>query len=316
MQLQLNAQPQVQVVVKALSELGAPKARLKDICGKVLEFNEKLGLGYVAETLANSVRRAIYEHLGDDKEGVFVRDGRGYYRLSIKVLRCTVVHADAWEFVKLLPDDALDCVVTDPPWTALDKHRAWGTTTRLKSGTWFKTKDVDKTFLQHMARALKPGKHAYVFFPALNADTSRVFCQIRQWLDEVGLRFEKMVVWDKLSIGMGYRFRYRHELVMFLSSGKAPMRRLNNLGIGDVLQAKKDSKPVHDCQKPLAVLKTLIGQSTEKGELVADFFAGSGSTGAACKELERDYLLVDVELQWVEHMEKTLAPARVLELMA
>jgi site-specific DNA-methyltransferase (adenine-specific) len=313
-QMKLNLEAQATWVVQGIVEVGAPGARLKDICLKVLEFNEHLGLGYASETLHNSVRRAIYEHLGDDDEGVFVRDGRGYYRLSVRVVVNAVVHADAWDFVRLLPDESLDCIVTDPPWTALDRHRAWGTTTRLTQRKWFRTRDPDKTFVEQLARVLKPGRHMYVFHPALNGDTVKVFRQVTGWMEEAGLNFEKALVWDKISMGMGYRFRYRHELVLFASKGK--MRPLNNLGIPDVLQAKRvpSKEQVHDCQKPVELVKTLVLQSTDEGDLVADFFAGSGATGVACEETGRNYVLVDVELEWVEHMERKLAPSRVLEL--
>lgn len=91
-QLRLEVEEQAQWVVQGLMDVGQPRARLRDICLKVLEYNDQLGPGYVSETLHNSVRRAIYEHLGNDEQGVFVRDGRGYYRLSIRVVVNAVVH--------------------------------------------------------------------------------------------------------------------------------------------------------------------------------------------------------------------------------
>ena len=46
-------------------------------------------------------------------------------------------------------------------------------------------------------------------------------------------------------------------------------------------------------QKPLGVLRRIITASSRPGDLVLDFFAGSGSTGAAALALGRDFLLVD-----------------------
>src|SRR6266536_637677 len=46
-------------------------------------------------------------------------------------------------------------------------------------------------------------------------------------------------------------------------------------------------------QKPLGVLRRIVQASSPPGGLVADFFAGSGTTGAACIELGRRFLLVD-----------------------
>jgi site-specific DNA-methyltransferase (adenine-specific) len=46
-------------------------------------------------------------------------------------------------------------------------------------------------------------------------------------------------------------------------------------------------------QKPLGILRRVVQASSPPGGLVADFFAGSGTTGAAAAELGRRFLLVD-----------------------
>ena len=46
-------------------------------------------------------------------------------------------------------------------------------------------------------------------------------------------------------------------------------------------------------QKPLKLLERIIRASSNPGDLVADFFCGSGTTGVAAKRLGRRYLLVD-----------------------
>ena len=46
-------------------------------------------------------------------------------------------------------------------------------------------------------------------------------------------------------------------------------------------------------QKPLAILERIVMASSNPGDLVVDFFAGSGTTGAACLKLGRRFLLVD-----------------------
>ncbi len=46
-------------------------------------------------------------------------------------------------------------------------------------------------------------------------------------------------------------------------------------------------------QKPLSLLRRIISASSNPGDTVMDFFAGSGTTGAVCLELERSFILVD-----------------------
>lgn len=52
-------------------------------------------------------------------------------------------------------------------------------------------------------------------------------------------------------------------------------------------------KTGYPTQKPLGILRRIVRASSAPGGLVLDFFAGSGSTGAASRELGRRFLLVD-----------------------
>jgi DNA modification methylase len=62
-------------------------------------------------------------------------------------------------------------------------------------------------------------------------------------------------------------------------------------------------------QKPLGVLRRVVQASSPPGGLVADFFAGSGTTGAACLELGRRFLLVDNNPEAVRIMSHRFASA-------
>lgn len=60
-------------------------------------------------------------------------------------------------------------------------------------------------------------------------------------------------------------------------------------------------------QKPLAILERIIRVHSNPGEVVLDFFAGSGTTGEAAAKLGRDFILVDVSAEAVAVMAKRLA---------
>ena len=60
-------------------------------------------------------------------------------------------------------------------------------------------------------------------------------------------------------------------------------------------------------QKPLGILRRIVQASSKPGDLVVDFFAGSGTTGAACLELDRRFLLIDDNRQAHAVMAKRFA---------
>lgn len=65
----------------------------------------------------------------------------------------------------------------------------------------------------------------------------------------------------------------------------------------------------YPAQKPLGIVRRIVAVSSPPGGLVCDFFAGSGTTGAACLELGRRFLLVDDNLAAIEVMTRRFAGA-------
>ena len=65
-------------------------------------------------------------------------------------------------------------------------------------------------------------------------------------------------------------------------------------------------KTGYPTQKPEGILRRIISASSNPGDQVLDFFAGSGTTGAVCQELGRDCILIDNNPQAIEVMKKRL----------
>jgi site-specific DNA-methyltransferase (adenine-specific) len=61
-------------------------------------------------------------------------------------------------------------------------------------------------------------------------------------------------------------------------------------------------KTGYPTQKPLGVLRRIIQASSNPGDLVCDFFAGSGTTGAVCLELDRRFIMVDANPEAIDVM--------------
>ncbi|GAA1352510.1 hypothetical protein GCM10009595_15520 [Falsarthrobacter nasiphocae] len=68
-------------------------------------------------------------------------------------------------------------------------------------------------------------------------------------------------------------------------------------------------KTGYPSQKPLGLLRRMISASTRPGDRVLDVFAGSGTTGAAARELGRRFLLVDSNPEAIEVMASRLGAA-------
>lgn len=60
-----------------------------------------------------------------------------------------------------------------------------------------------------------------------------------------------------------------------------------------IVATNSAEKTGYPTQKPLGVVRRIVQASSRRGDLVLDFFAGSGTTGAAALELGRRFVLVD-----------------------
>jgi site-specific DNA-methyltransferase (adenine-specific) len=198
---------------------------------------------------------------------------------------------DAVEYLRSLPDASVDLVLTDPAYESLEKHRSKGTTTRLKhskasSNDWFKIFPNSRfpEFFAEVFRVLKKHRHFY-----LMCDSDTMFVA-KPLGEEAGFKFWKPIIWDKMKIGMGYHYRGQCERVLFFEKGK---RKLNDLGQSDVIPVSRirDGYPT---EKPVKLLRILIENSTQPGELVVDPFMGSGSTGVAAVAAGRDFAGSDI----------------------
>jgi site-specific DNA-methyltransferase (adenine-specific) len=63
-------------------------------------------------------------------------------------------------------------------------------------------------------------------------------------------------------------------------------------------------KTGYPTQKPLGILRRVIQASSKEGDVVLDFFAGSGTTGAAAAELGRNFILVDQNPESIQVMKE------------
>jgi len=204
---------------------------------------------------------------------------------------------DAVDWLRAQPAESIDLLITDPAYESLEKHRAIGTTTRLKhskssSNDWFQIFPNARfgELFQEAFRVLKRNTHFYLL---CDAETMFVAKPVAEG---AGFKFWKPLVWDKCTIGMGYHYRARYEFILFFEKGK---RRLNNLGIADVISVPR-VRGGYPAEKPWEVAETLIGQSSVPGEIVADPFMGSGSVGVAALHCGRRFLGNDLNPEAVQ----------------
>jgi site-specific DNA-methyltransferase (adenine-specific) len=212
-----------------------------------------------------------------------------------------VDQGDALIELMKLEDASVDLVVTDPPYSSLEKHRAIGTTTRL-TNEWFDVVDWEylRTTLIELRRVMKRNTHCYVM-----GDWEAVHEHYYPDAEQIGFRSWPPIVWDFCSIGMGYHYRRRHSYIAFFEKGK---RKLNDLGEPSIQRAKRlaGNAAQYPTQKPTELLRKLILNSSQPRDTVLDPFCGSGSAGVAALHEGRHFIGFDSSPVAIELASKSL----------
>ena len=108
------------------------------------------------------------------------------------------------------------------------------------------------------------------------------------------------LIWAKKSKeARGYTFRYRD----FKAGNEDKQLRSDwyfPICTGRERETTVDGARAHSTQKPEALLFRIIALCTNSGDIVLDPFCGSGTTAAVAKALERDYVTIDREPEYVE----------------
>lgn len=201
---------------------------------------------------------------------------------------------NALEFIKAIPDNSIDCVVTDPPYKVTPRGNAGNSggmfTKKVNmQGRVFAENDVKITdFASDLYRVLKEQTHCYVRCNQIN---------LQPYLNEltkVGFKVTRVLVWDKGNKINNQFYMGQVEFIIFCRKGKS--KRVNNCGISELIAIpnkktkRKDGSNYHDTEKPVALMQLLVEQSTMEGDVVLDPFVGIGATAIACVKTGRKFI--------------------------
>ncbi len=225
----------------------------------------------------------------------------------------TIAHGDCLEFLRSLPGESIDLVVTDPAYSGMNRHLMLGRGRIVGTyrdagrprGRWFpEFHDDPETFralLGELFRVLRPDRHLYVMFDSYSLLSLGPLVRER-------FEVKNLLVWDKALLGMGHYFRRRHELIVFASKGRRPLARRD---IPDILRVPRLTRAPYATQKPVALFSMMIEASAEPGFVVCDPFVGSGSSAVAALGLGCRFIGCDSSAKAV-----TLARERVAAVRA
>lgn len=193
------------------------------------------------------------------------------------------------------PDNAVDFILTDPPYLVGFRDRQGRTIAGDKTDEWL------QPACHEMYRVLKKRR----------ADGELLRLEPRRSLygrlEKCGIqRCRPPGVYQNLHIE-GRICGYRHECAYILAKGRPP---LPQNPLNDVIAWKYSGNRHHPTEKPVTSLQPLIESFTHPGAIVLDPFAGSGSTCVAALQAGRRYIGIELLEQYHRAGQQRLAAVR------
>lgn len=109
------------------------------------------------------------------------------------------------------------------------------------------------------------------------------------------------ILWAKKDLKKSkYLFNY-HD--MKIENGGKQMK---DVWTGSLTKPSEKKQGKHPTQKPLYLLERIIKASTKPNDIVLDPFAGSSTTGVACKRLDRKYIGIEIDTNFIELSKRRL----------
>ncbi len=209
-----------------------------------------------------------------------------------------------------LPDKSVAHVICDPPYEA-EAHTKGRRAGASGGGAEARPLDFDPITEAQRAAA---GAH----FARLANRWILVFCQVEasaKWAEAMvagGAKYVRTAIWVKPGAapqftgdrpGMGYE-----SIVVCHAPGRTAWNGGGRHGVFECPSSDRDR--VHMTQKPLALMEQLVRLFTDPGEIVLDPFAGSGTTGVACRRLGRRFLGWEVNASYADIARRRIETAR------
>ena len=224
-------------------------------------------------------------------------------------------NGDSIEYIKGLKDNSVDAVITDPPYN-ISKDNNFKSMGRsgIDFGDW------DKAFNQYdwielVAPKVKKGGNVVIF------NDWRNLGEIAATLESLGFEVKDMIRWEKsnpMPRNRDRRFIVDYEVAIWAvkKGGKWTFNRLNEtydrplINSGLTPKSEKEGNG-HPTQKPVGVMEWLIEHLTNENNVVFDPFMGSGSTGVACKNMNRSFIGSELEKEYFNISKKRILGGKI-----
>lgn len=213
-------------------------------------------------------------------------------------------NGDSLEILKQISDKSIDLIVTDPPYD-VDTSGGGGTINTIKKLDK-SLKDLDDA---NISNGYDIELYNTEFVRVMKNINIYIWCNKVQIPDYFNFYVNKLkckfdiLCWHKGNVLPTYSNKYLSDTeycLYFRNGGRCYPTNYEDAKTFYFAPINHKDKKIygHPTIKPLAFTIKLIRNSSIEGQVVLDPFMGSGTTGVACKELDRDFIGIEINKEY------------------
>lgn len=200
---------------------------------------------------------------------------------------------------KLIGDECIQLVCCDPPYAiaAVESKRTFSKLAKDKeiANDHLQSDAEYRQFTREWLAAIVPylaRKNAlYVF----NVD--KMVFALREGAVEAGFKTTQLLVWVKSQpVVSRLDYAQQHELILYGWFGTHAFRRSKDRSV--LFYPRPSKSSLHPTTKPLGLIRRLVLNSSDIGNIVYDGFLGSGTTLLACEQTKRRCVAVELDREY------------------
>lgn len=222
--------------------------------------------------------------------------------------RCTLHLGDCIAGLATLPDRCVDVTITDPPYEAeahTEQRRQKGKCTTVSGNSEFR--EVSDAMLNFAAITAEQRSAVAAQISRVTRQRAIVFCQAeavaawREAFNAAGMPYRRALPWVKPDAMPSLHGRWPgqgYETIVIAQHRDAKAAPIGGKAVtytctrDPALYSRggASAKAPHPTTKPLRLMRELVNDFSEPGDIILDPFAGSGTTGIAALMLGRRFL--------------------------
>lgn len=221
----------------------------------------------------------------------------------------TIYNVDCMDGLKEIPDNSVDLVIMDPPYSF---PRTEG------GGIYGSTRPYYKE-LKYLAEGIT-NEFLDILLPKMKAVNIYIWCnkaQLRQYFDYFEDKgcFTDLLTWHKTNPIPTCSNKYLSDTEYLFFAKKQGVKIYGSYETKrkwyvSSLNTDDKKRYGHPTVKPLDIIKNLITNSSNEGDIVLDPFMGSGTTAVAAKLLGRHYIGFEIDPEYCKIAEKRVSEVR------